>query len=243
MDGINREQEQRTPHGTPPVKTVAVGYVRASTAEQEITLAMQAEKLRAYCALRGLDLVEVVEDAAVSGSVPLAERPAGQRVAGALKRHKATHVVALKLDRLFRDAADALAQTKGWDKAGVALHLCDMGGGTVDTSSPMGRMMLTMLAGFAEFERALIAERTGAAIRHKQTLGQYIGGHAPYGYRLTDDGALAPDPAEQEVVAEARRLKAAGLSLRAIAAELERAGRLARSGKPFAPSAINKMAA
>jgi DNA invertase Pin-like site-specific DNA recombinase len=125
----------------------AIGYIRASTDDQTITLAMQAEKLRAYGALRGLDLVEIVEDAGVSGSVPLAERPAGQRVAGDLKRHKAAHVVALKLDRLFRDAADALAQTKTWDKAGIALHLCDMGGGTLDTSSPMGRMMLTMLAG------------------------------------------------------------------------------------------------
>jgi DNA invertase Pin-like site-specific DNA recombinase len=220
----------------------AIGYIRASTQEQEITLAMQAEKLRAYCALRGLELAEVVEDAGVSGSVPLAERPAGQRVAAALKRHKAAHVVALKLDRLFRDAADALAQTKAWDKAGIALHLCDMGGGTLDTSSPMGRMMLTMLAGFAEFERALIAERTGAAIRHKQTRGEYIGGATPYGYRL-EAGELVEDQGEQAVILEARRLKGAGLSLRAIVAELTAAGRLARNGKPFAAMQVQRMVA
>jgi site-specific DNA recombinase len=218
----------------------AIGYIRASTQDQEITLAMQAEKLRAYCALRGLDLVEIVEDAGVSGSVPLAERPAGQRVAGALKRHKAAHVVALKLDRLFRDAADALAQTKAW--AGVALHLCDMGGGTLDTSSPIGRMMLTMLAGFAEFERALIAERTGAAIRHKQARGEYIGGAAPYGYRL-EAGELVEDDGEQAVILEAKRLKAAGLSLRTIVAELTAAGRVARNGRPFAAMQVQRMTA
>ena len=151
-------------------------------------------------------------------------------------------VVASKLDRLFRDAADALAQTRMWDKAGIALHLCDMGGGTIDTSSPMGRMMLTMLAGFAEFERALIAERTGAAIRHKQAKGEYIGGGAPYGWQL-DAGELVEVPAEQAVVVEAKRLKDAGLSLRAIAAELAAAGHLARTGKPFAAAQVQRMVA
>jgi site-specific DNA recombinase len=223
-----------------PIKAIA--YIRASTDEQEITLAVQAEKIAAYCIMRGLELVEVVQDAGVSGSVPLSERPAGQGLALALRRHGAVHVVALKLDRLFRDAADALAQTKAWDKASIALHLCDMGGGAVDTSSPMGRMMLTMLAGFAEFERALIAERTAAAMRHKQAKGEYIGGRAPYGYRLLAS-ELAPDASEQAVIAEARRLKAAGLSLRAIATELQWAGMVARSGQAFTATQVQRMVA
>jgi site-specific DNA recombinase len=220
----------------------AIAYVRASTNEQEITLAVQAEKIAAYCTMRGLELAEVVQDAGVSGSVALAARPAGQRIAEALRRHGAVHVVALKLDRLFRDAADALAQTKAWDKAGVALHLCDMGGGAVDTSSPMGRMMLTMLAGFAEFERALIAERTAAALAHKQARGEYTGGRAPYGHRL-EAGELVEDAGEQAVIAAARRLKAAGLSLRAIAGELLRAGMVARSGQAFTATQIQRMVA
>lgn len=221
---------------------IAIGYVRASTTDQALTLAMQAEKIRAYCALRGLELAEIIEDTGVSGSVPLAQRPAGQGVAAALRRSKAVHVVALKLDRLFRDAADALAQTRAWDRTGVALHLCDMGGGTLDTSSPIGRMMLTMLAGFAEFERALIAERTGAALRHKQTKGEYIGGGAPYGWRLLD-GVLTAELVEQEVIAEAKRLRDAGLSLRAVAAELAATGRLARAGKPFEAVQVQRMVA
>jgi site-specific DNA recombinase len=220
----------------------AIAYIRASTDEQEITLAVQAEKIAAYCIMRRLELAEVIRDAGVSGSVPLGERPAGQQLALALRRHGAVHVVALKLDRLFRDAADALAQTKAWDKAGIALHLCDMGGGAVDTSSPMGRIMLTMLAGFAEFERALIAERTAAAMRHKQAKGEYIGGRAPYGHRLLA-GELVEDASEQAVIAEARRLKAAGLSLRAIATELQRAGMVARSGQAFTATQVQRMVA
>lgn len=226
----------------PTMNPTAIGYVRASTTDQALTLAMQAEKIRAYCALRGLELMEIIEDMGVSGSVPLAQRPSGQTVAVALKRSRATHVVALKLDRLFRDAADALAQTRAWDRGGIALHLCDMGGGTLDTSSPMGRMMLTMLAGFAEFERALIAERTGAALRHKQAKGEYIGGHEPYGWRLLN-GTLVAVPVEQAVIAEAKRLREAGLSLRAVATELAATGHLARTGKPFEATQVQRMVA
>jgi DNA invertase Pin-like site-specific DNA recombinase len=210
----------------------AIAYVRASTDEQEITLAVQAEKIAAYCTMRGLELAEVIQDAGVSGSVALKDRPAGQRIAEALRRHGAVHVVALKLDRLFRDAADALAQTKAWDKAG----------GAVDTSSPMGRMMLTMLAGFAEFERALIAERTAAALAHKRARGEYTGGRAPYGHRL-EAGELVQDTGEQAVIAAARRLKAAGLSLRTIAAELHRAGMVARNGHVFTATQVQRMVA
>lgn len=220
----------------------AIAYVRASTDEQKITLAVQAEKIAAYCTMRGLELAEVIQDAGVSGSLALKDRPAGQRIAEALCRHGAVHVVALKLDRLFRDAADALAQTRAWDKAGIALHLCDMGGGAVDTSSPMGRMMLTMLAGFAEFERALIAERTAAALAHKRARGEYTGGRAPYGHRL-EAGELVEDAGEQAVIAAARRLKAVGLSLRTIAAELHRAGMVARNGHAFTATQVQRMVA
>ena len=114
----------------------AIAYIRVSTDRQGDSLELQAAKVAAYCAMRELELVEVVEDETVSGSIALAKRPAGRTLAEAMKRHGATNVVALKLDRLFRDAADALGQTKAWDKGGISLHLCDMGGSAVDTSSP-----------------------------------------------------------------------------------------------------------
>ena len=68
--------------------------------------------------------------------------------------------MACKLDRLFRDAADCLNVTKHWDKRNIALHLIDVGGQTIDTSSSMGRFFLTMMAGVAEMERNLIRDRT-----------------------------------------------------------------------------------
>lgn len=225
------------------MRAAAIGYVRASTTEQETTLQAQAEALRAYCTLRGLELVELIEDAGVSGSVPLAQRPAGCRVAPALKLHKAKHVVGLKLDRLFRDAADALAQTRAWDKTGIALHLCDMGGGSVDTSSPMGRMMLTMLAGFAEFERSLIAERTRSAMQHMRGRGLRIGA-IPFGSRLAADGRhLERHEGEQAVIGQAVELRASGLTLRAVAAALTERGHLSRAGRAFQSAQVMRMVA
>jgi site-specific DNA recombinase len=224
----------------------AIGYIRVSTTEQVedgVSLAAQEEKIRAYAALHGLELLTIIREAGVSASVPLAERPAGAELLRLLKGKKVRHVIAIKLDRLFRDAADALAQTRDWDRAGVALHLIDVGGQTINTSTAMGRMFLTMMAGFAELERNLIAERTSTAMQHMKAKNQRVGA-VPYGFSLAADGTtLLPLPEEQAVIAEARRLHAAGVSFRGIAAELARAGHYARSGKPFEAKQVWRMVA
>src|SRR3954454_10392052 len=67
-------------------KEAAVAYVRASTEEQEITLLVQADKIKAYCEMRGIALAQVVKDAGVSGSVPLAQRPAGKKLGAMLAK-------------------------------------------------------------------------------------------------------------------------------------------------------------
>ena len=69
------------------------------------------------------------------------------------------------------NAEDALRQTKAWDKAGIALHLVDMGGTGMNTASAMGRMFLTLMAGCAELERNLVAERTASVLAHKKQQG------------------------------------------------------------------------
>jgi len=123
-----------------------------------------------------------------------------------LIRDGVCHVVALKLDRLFRNAADALATTEEWREAGISLHLVDMGGMSLDTGSSMGRMLLTMLAAFAEFEGNVISERTTAALRHKRAHGRVFN-HAPYGYDAVD-GRLVPNASEQEGLERMRELRA-----------------------------------
>lgn len=101
-------------------QTKVVGYVRVSTDEQAnegVSLAMQEARIRAYCEMRGLELVAIVADAGVSAYKPLAEREGGRRVLAMIKSRKAGAIVGLKLDRLFRNCADCLNVVERWDRA------------------------------------------------------------------------------------------------------------------------------
>jgi DNA invertase Pin-like site-specific DNA recombinase len=170
----------------------ALCYVRVSTVEQSkfgFSLDAQEQRLRAYCQVTGLEVVELIREEGVSASIPLAKRPAGAKllewIGGGIG-----HVICLKLDRLFRDAEDALRQTKAWDKAGIALHMVDMGGASMNTASAMGRMFLTLMAGCAELERNLVAERTASVLAHKKQQGK-VYNHTPYGFERVGDRLVA----------------------------------------------------
>ena len=219
--------------------TTAIGYIRVSTdqqAEEGVSLEAQRERLEAYAKMQDLDLVEIIEDAGISGTVPLADRDGGAALIAALVDHQAPHVVALKLDRLFRDAADALNQTRQWDKDKIALHLIDVGGQSINTSSAMGRMFLTMMAGFAELERNLISERTAAALRHKKQKGEVYSA-LPLGYE-DQDGQLVPIDEEMVIVSEIRAMRQDGLSLHKIANDLNGRGIVGKRGGRFYASTI-----
>lgn len=211
----------------------AVLYIRVSHEDQVNeghSLAMQEERLRAYCTMRALDVAEVIVDAGVSAGKPLATRAGGARLLELVAVKQADAVVAFKLDRLFRRAADALVTAEGWNEAGIGLHLVDFGGMAVDTTSAAGWMFFTMLAGFAEFERRQCGERIKAVKAHCREAGMFLGGTAPYGYRQAADGGLEPDEEEQAVIADARELREAGLSLRRVGERLAERGYLPRSG-------------
>jgi len=217
----------------------AVLYIRVSTDEQAkhgVSLDAQEARLRAYCTMRDLEVVGVIRDEGVSAFKHLDKRPGGAELLRVIASGEAQHVVAFKLDRLFRNAADALATTEAWSRAGVALHLVDMGGAAMDTTSATGRMMLTMLAGFAEFERALTVERTTTALAFKRDKREAYGA-TPYGYARHGD-ALHADPDELATVARIRKWHAAGASLGAIARRLTAAGTPTKRGGQWYPATV-----
>jgi len=217
----------------------AACYIRVSTEEQArggVSLAAQEEKLRAYCKLTGLEPLTVIREEGVSGAKPLAARLGGAELLSLVAKKRVRHVVALKLDRLFRDAADALNQTRKWDKAGVALHLVDLGGQTLNTASAMGRFFLNTMAGVAELERNLIAERTAFALAHKKARGE-VYAPTPYGFDREGNG-LAENPQEQETIAQIKEWRQAGWSLRRIVAELNRLAIPTKRGGAWAPATV-----
>ena len=223
------------------------GYIRVSSEEQSregISLDAQRARIAAYCIMRGLELDETVEDPGVSAAKALRVRPGGQRLLELLRRRKVSGIVAFKLDRLFRNCADCLANVEAWERAGIALHLIDLGGSAVDTSSAAGKFFLTVMAGAAELERNQISERTSAVLQHKAGRGEYTGGAPPFGFRLAEDRVqLVPDPNEQRIIARVRELRDEGVSLRSIAARLAAEGYASRTGNRFAVVQIQRLLA
>ncbi len=209
----------------------AVIYCRVSTAgqaEQGVSLEAQEERLRAYCQMQGLDVEAVLIEEGVSATKPLHVRPMGSKLVEMVKSGTVQHVVALKLDRLFRSSVDALATTSEWDQNGIALHLVDMGGQSINTASAMGRMMLTMMAGFAQFERDLISERTTAALQHKKAHNR-VYGPVPFGKDRNGD-ELEVNEEELSILEKIRLWRKQGASYWTIAARLNAHGIKGKGG-------------
>ena len=235
-----------------PKSPRAVGYVRVSTGEQDLGLGDQRERIEAYAKLKGLRLVDTVSDNGVSGGKPLSERRGGRKMLKMLRsQQRIKSVIILKLDRGFRSASDCLATAEQWERAGVAMHIIDLGGQAIDTTGAAGKFLLTVLAGAAEMERNLIGERTKAALSVKRKRGEKIGSTPPYGYRFVfshvDESRnkriykVVPHKGEQKVIEVVRRLRSTGLPLRAIIAELASRGIYNRSGNAFGIRAVFNM--
>lgn len=223
-------------------KNTAVGYVRVSTDDQAdsgLSLSHQAARIRAYCEAHGLELITVVSDEGVSAGKPFADRRGGAEVLQLIAAGAVHHVVALKLDRVFRDAGNALAQSSAWDKAGIGLHLIDMGGQSINTRSAMGRMFFVMSAGFAEMERGLIRERTAAAMRVKRERGEVIS-RPTLGYDAVD-GKLVRNDNEAALIARIYDMHKGGASYNAISKQLTQEGVRTKRGGSWHATTIRKL--
>ncbi len=213
-----------------------IGYVRVSTEEQAtsgVSLAAQADKIRAYCALYDLELLEIIEDAGASAKT--LDRPGIQRVLGALRGGQAQGVVVAKLDRLTRSVADMAALVCDYfgERAGKSLFsVAD----SIDTRTAAGRMVLNILVSVAQWERETVAERTRDALRHKRARGEVFN-HVPLGYERQGKTLIAVAD-EQAAVAEVHRLADAGASLRAICAQMHERGYRTKRGGPWRPSTV-----
>ncbi len=162
--------------------------------------------------MMGRTLDRVFIEGGVSGSVPLQERPEGERMWSGLKRGDA--IVAVKLDRVFRSALDALQSVEDLRDMGVSLFLLDLSGDV--TGNGISKLFLTIMSAVAEAERDRIRERITTVKRDQKAQHRFLGGLVPFGFTKLADGTLVTDPAMQEHIATARRLRSDGKSLRAI---------------------------
>ena len=204
-------------------KRRAFGYTRISLEKMTVhgggsgdSLDMQRRIIEAVCLAEGFELAGVYSDI-VSGSVPLSQREQGAALLAALKAGDI--IVSLKLDRCFRDTADATATLADLQRRKVGLFLKDLGGDVSATS--VSALVFSLLAAVSSFDRQRIAERTRDSAQHRKAQGRHMGGaRVAFGFTKVDrrePGATKPkwylEPIA-DVHAEARRLRAAGYSLR-----------------------------
>src|SRR5258705_8936378 len=220
-----------------------LGYVRCSTADQvkddRTSLQTQQNIIEGFARTRGVDKygVQIYTDAGVSGAVKLAFRPAGGQLLADMK--VGDTVIASKLDRMFRSAADALNMFELFKEKQVDLVLYDMGNEPV--TGGIGKLIMTILAAVADMERIRIKERTAEGRKATRAKGRAIG-KVPFGYRKVGEGRSATLEVNERELAAAARIKVLThtASIAQISAQLASEGFLARSGKPYSTSVIHK---
>ena len=143
-------------------------YLRVSTEDQHAET--QGHDLQRYITQRGWRAVEPYSDAGVSGAAP--SRPALDRLMADARRRKFDVVVVAAFDRFARSTSHLLAALDEFRALGIEFVSLRE---SIDTSTPLGRMVFTIVAAVGELERAIIRERVHAGLRRARAQGKRIG--------------------------------------------------------------------
>lgn len=207
----------RTVKVAPSNAPIAMGYARVSTdkqADRGVSLEAQQAKIHAMATVHGVELAEMIVDAAESAKSM--DRPGLQRLLALCDSGKVQTVIVAKLDRLTRSVRDLGDILERFERRRVSLVSVAE---SLDTGSAAGRLVMNVMASVSQWEREAIGERTRDALRHKRASGRVYSGITPYGY-LRDGDKLIPVPAEQDVIARIRACRERGCSFAKIAATL-----------------------
>ena len=223
----------------------AIAYIRVSSQRQVdegVSIDAQEKRIKEYAHFKGLTLddKDILIEKGVSGGIPLWERPKGRNLKQKLKRGEFAHVITMKLDRMFRLVSDTLDTVDELSDAGIALHIVDMHGEAVDTSSSMGRFFLTIMAALAEMERGLIAERTQMGMNQLRATHRKFT-QSIYGWDVDVTGALIPNWYEQNVIDYMYwQLNANGMSATAVARSLDTKGVKGKRGGKWQSGGVSR---
>lgn len=153
--------------------TKLIGYARVSTKAQT------ADRQEADLLAAGIRRDDLYIDRGVSGA--RASRPEFDRALAALEAGDT--LVITTLDRLGRSTQNMLAFAEELRGRGAGLRVLNLGGGDVDTSTPMGSMLFTIMAALAQMEHDIKRERVTDSIAKRRAAGQNLGGRPQ---RITD---------------------------------------------------------
>jgi len=151
------------------MKRVAL-YIRVSTSKQDTE--NQRRELEAVADRSGWKIVEVYEDAGISGAKGRDQRPGLDAMMKAVNAKEFDMVATWSVDRLGRSLTDLLSILQGLHEKGGGLFLHQQG---LDTTTTAGKAMFQMLGVFAEFERGIIRERVNAGLARARAKGTKLG--------------------------------------------------------------------
>jgi len=145
-------------------------YLRVSTGEQ--TTENQKRELLEVASRAGWEIVEIYEDAGISGAKGRDKRPAFDKLLKDAARRKFDIVASWSVDRLGRSLQDLISFLSDIHGYGIDLYLHQQG---IDTTTPAGKAMFQMLGIFAEFERSMIQDRVKAGLARAKADGAICG--------------------------------------------------------------------
>ena len=202
----------------------AVAYARVSTqgqADDGYGLDAQRQAIELTVSQRGWELAAHFTDAASGRS--LTGRPALGDALALLDSGAADVLVVAKLDRLSRSLVDFAAVMERSKLRGWQLVILDLG---VDTGTPHGELVASIMASIAAWERRMIGVRTSEALRAAQARGVHVG---------------RPRELPDEVVERIVRLRGQGLTLQAICDELTAGDVPTARGGNWRPSTVQRV--
>ena len=181
-----------------PTQVHAAIYARVSTINAGQDPAVQTRELQEYCERRGWLVFDIYVDNGFSGKKD--SRPQLNRMIQDAHERRFDVVVVWRFDRFARSVSHLLRALETFNSLGVQfVSLSEQ----VDTSTPTGKMIFTVLGAVAELERNLIVERVRAGLRHARAKGKKLG-----------------RPRKTIDVAQIKSMRAAGASWRKIARQL-----------------------
>jgi DNA invertase Pin-like site-specific DNA recombinase len=174
-------------------------YARVSTTNHGQDVTVQTRELEQFFKARGWQMVDTYVDSGVSGAKD--SRPELNRLMADAHKRRFDVVAVWKFDRFARSVSHLLRALETFDALGIAFVSLSE---SLDTSTPAGKLVFTVLGAVAELERSLIAERVRAGLRHAISKGKKLGRPR----RALDASQIA-------------RLRAQGCGWKAIARELD----------------------
>src|SRR5499425_2453857 len=145
-------------------------YMRVSTRNHNQTTETQALALREYAAHRGFVIIEEYRDEGISGSKD--SRPALDRLMRDSRARKFDVIIVARFDRFARSVSHLLRALEEFNHFGINFVSLSE---SIDTSTPMGKMIFTVLGAVAELERDLVKERVHMGLSRARKQGKQLG--------------------------------------------------------------------